>query len=148
MRELNANPFIINLKNGLYNLQEDKLVEHTPDYYSTVQLNASYDPKAQCPRFKQYLKEVLDVDQIPLIQEMLGYFLVPITRAQKCFVIVGEGGAGKSQLLLVLNQVLLGSENVSNVSWQALNERFKTAELFGKLANIFADLPKIGRAHV
>ena len=141
LRELNANPFIINLKNGLYNLQEDKLVEHTPDYFSTVQLNASYDPKAQCPRFKQYLKEVLDVDQIPLIQEMLGYFLVPITRAQKCFVIVGEGGAGKSQLLLVLNQVLLGSENVSNVSWQALNERFKTAELFGKLANIFADLP-------
>lgn len=141
LRELNSNPFIINLKNGLYNLQEDKLVEHTPDYYSTVQLNASYDSKAQCPRFKQYLREVLDADQIPLIQEMLGYFLVPITRAQKCFVIVGEGGAGKSQLLLVLNQVLLGSENVSNVSWQALNERFKTAELFGKLANIFADLP-------
>ena len=27
------------------------------------------------------------------------------------------------------------------MSWQALNERFKTAELFGKLANIFADLP-------
>ena len=40
-----------------------------------------------------------------------------------------------------LNDVLLGKQNVSNVSWQALNERFKTAELFGKLANIFADLP-------
>lgn len=141
LRELNANPFMINLKNGLYNVQEGTLVDHTPDYFSTVQLNASYNVKADCPRFKQYLKEVLDSDQIPLIQEMLGYFLVPVTRAQKCFVIVGEGGAGKSQLLLVLNQVLLGSENVSNVSWQALNERFKTAELFGKLANIFADLP-------
>lgn len=141
LRELNVNPFIINLKNGLYNVQDDTLVDHTPEYFSTVQLNVSYNVKADCPRFKQYLKEVLDSDQIPLIQEMLGYFLVPVTRAQKCFVIVGEGGAGKSQLLLVLNQVLLGSENVSNVSWQALNERFKTAELFGKLANIFADLP-------
>lgn len=141
LKELNANPFIINLKNGLYNVQDDTLADHTPEYFSTVQLNASYNEKADCPRFKQYLKEVLDADQIPLIQEMLGYFLVPVTRAQKCFVIVGEGGAGKSQLLLVLNQVLLGSENVSNVSWQALNERFKTAELFGKLANIFADLP-------
>lgn len=141
LRELNVNPFIINLKNGLYNVQDDTLVDYTPEYFSTVQLNASYNVKADCPRFKQYLKEVLDSDQIPLIQEMLGYFLVPVTRAQKCFVIVGEGGAGKSQLLLVLNQVLLGSENVSNVSWQALNERFKTAELFGKLANIFADLP-------
>lgn len=141
LRELNANSFIINLKNGLYNVQDDILVDHTPEYFSTVQLNASYNEKADCPRFKQYLKEVLDADQLPLIQEMLGYFLVPVTRAQKCFVIVGEGGAGKSQLLLVLNQVLWGSENVSNVSWQALNERFKTAELFGKLANIFADLP-------
>lgn len=141
LRELNANPFIINLKNGLYNVQEETLSGHSPDYLSTVQLNASYHPNADCPRFKQYLCEVIDEDQIELIQEMMGYFLVPITRAQKCFVIVGEGGAGKSQLLLVLNQVLLGSENVSNVSWQALNERFKTAELFGKLANIFADLP-------
>ena len=83
----------------------------------------------------------IDQQQIPLIQEMLGYFLVPVTRGQKCFVIVGEGGAGKSVLLLVLNDILLGKANVSNVSWQALNERFKTAELFGKLANIFADLP-------
>jgi putative DNA primase/helicase len=141
IRELNANPFIINVKNGLYNVLDDILTEHITDYYSTVQLNVSYEKTAACPRFTQYLHEVLADDQIPLIQEMLGYFLVPITRAQKCFVIVGEGGAGKSQLLLVLNEILLGKGNVSNVSWQALNERFKTAELFGKLANIFADLP-------
>ncbi|WKY49084.1 phage/plasmid primase, P4 family [Eubacteriaceae bacterium ES3] len=141
IRELNANPFIINVKNGLYNVIDDTLTDHAPDYYSTVQLNVSYDPKATCPRFVKYLHEVLDKNQIPLIQEMIGYFLVPITRAQKCFVIVGTGGSGKSQLLLVLNEILLGSHNVSNVAWQALNERFKTAELFGKLANIFADLP-------
>lgn len=141
IHELNSNPYIINLKNGLYNVLEDTLIPHTPDYYSTVQLNVSYNPEAECPRFRQYLEEVIDQSQIPLIQEMMGYFLVPVTRGQKCFVIVGEGGAGKSQLLLVLNDILLGKENVSNVSWQALNERFKTAELFGKLANIFADLP-------
>ena len=141
IRELNANPYIINVKNGLYNVLEDSLIPHTPDYYSTVQLNVSYNPESVCPRFRQYLEEVIDPSQIPLIQEMMGYFLVPVTRGQKCFVIVGEGGAGKSQLLLVLNDILLGKENVSNVSWQALNERFKTAELFGKLANIFADLP-------
>lgn len=44
-------------------------------------------------------------------------------------------------MLLTLNELLLGQENVSNIPWQSLNERFKTAELFGKLANIFADLP-------
>lgn len=143
IRELNPNPYIINIKNGLYNVLEDTLTEHNPDYYSTVQLNVTYDEKAKCPRFLKFLEESMcgDMEQVALIQEMLGYFLIPVNSAQKCFVIVGVGGAGKSVLLRVLNDILLGKQNVSNVSWQALNERFKTAELFGKLANIFADLP-------
>lgn len=139
--ELNPNPYIINVKNGLYNVLEDKLEEHTKDYLSTVQLQVNYTPGADCPRFIQYLHESVPDDQIPLIQEMLGYFLVPLNHAQKCFVIVGKGGTGKSQLLLLINDILLGRRNVSNVTWQALNEKFKIAELFGKLANIFADLP-------
>ena len=140
-RLLNPNPYIINCLNGMYNVMEDTLLPHTPDYLSTVQLSVNYIKDAKCPRFEKFLAESIDEDQIPLVQEMLGYFLVPVNRAQKCFVIVGAAGAGKSKLLLVINEVLLGRENVSNVSWQALNERFKTAELFGKLANIFADLP-------
>lgn len=141
VRELNANPYIINVRNGLYNVLKNKLTEHNSEYLSTVQLAVDYTPGADCPRFKQFLHEALDNEQVILIQEMLGYFLIPVNRAQKSFVIVGEAGAGKSKLLLVLNDILLGKENVSNVSWQSLNERFKTAELFGKLANIFADLP-------
>lgn len=140
--ELNPNPYIINVKNGLYNVLENKLYEHTKDYLSTVQLQVNFTPGADCPRFMQYLHESVPDDQIPLIQEMLGYFLVPVNHAQKCFVIVGKGGTGKSQLLLLINDILLGRRNVSNVTWQALgNEKFKIAELFGKLANIFADLP-------
>jgi putative DNA primase/helicase len=143
IRELNANPYIINVKNGLYNVLENTLEQHTPDYYSTVQLNVTYDEKADCPLFKQFLADAMDGDmaQVALIQEILGYFLIPVNSAQKCFLMVGVAHAGKSVLLRVLNDVLLGKRNVSNVTWQALNERFKTAELFGKLANIFADLP-------
>ena len=143
IRELNPNPYIINAKNGLYNVLTDTFSEHSPDYLSTLQLNTNYDPNADCPRFKQFLAEAMggDMDQVKLLQEILGYFLVPITKAQKCILFVGVGAAGKSVLLRVLNEVLLGRKNVSNVSWQALNERFKTAELFNKLANIFSDLP-------
>lgn len=143
IRELNANPYIINVRNGLYNILEDTLTEHTPDYLSTVQLDVAYDKAAGCPLFRKFLAESMggDMEQVGLIQEMLGYFLIPVNSAQKCFVIVGVASAGKSVLLRVLNDVLLGRRNVSNVSWQALNERFKTAELFGKLSNIFADLP-------
>lgn len=143
IRELNPNPYNINLKNGIYNVIDDTLIPHSPEYYSTVQLNVSYDEKAECPRFKKFLEEVMggDAEQVALIQEILGYLLIPVNSAQKCFVIVGIGGAGKSVLLRVINDILLGKKNVSNVSWQALNEKFKVAELFGKLANAFADLP-------
>ncbi|MBQ6089434.1 MAG: DNA primase, partial [Firmicutes bacterium] len=143
IRDLNANPFIINLKNGLYNVLEGTLIPHTPDYYSTMRMNVNYDETADCPLFKKFLKESMggNMEQVILIQEIMGYFLIPVNSAQKCFLIVGAAGAGKSVLLRVLNELLLGKENVSNVSWQALNERFKPAELFGKLANIFADLP-------
>lgn len=141
LREVNSNPYIINTKNGLYNVLTDNFTPHTPDYLSTIQLNARYIPEAKCPRFVQFLNESLEPDEIPVIQEMLGYFLIPVNKAQKSFIIVGEPGAGKSKLLLTLNQVLLGQQNVSNIAWQNLDDRFKTAELYGKLANIFADLP-------
>ncbi len=140
-KDLNANPFIINVQNGLYNVLDDKLSEHTADYLSTVQIGAKYDPASKCPRFLQYLSDALEPDQIPLVQEMLGYLLIPTNRAQKAFLIVGVGGSGKSVLLRTISEILIGRENVSNVSWQALNERFKPAELFGKLVNSFADLP-------
>lgn len=83
IRELNANPYIINVRNGLYNVLENDLTEHTPEYLSTVQLNVSYDKTADCPRFKQFLYESMggDMDQVRLIQEMLGYFLIPVNSA-------------------------------------------------------------------
>ena len=141
LQEINSNPYIINVKNGLYNVLDDSLKAHTADYFSTVQLNVKYTPGASCPRFMAFLEESIGASEVSLIQEMLGYFLIPVNKAQKSFVVVGEPGAGKSKLLLTLNEILLGQQNVSNIPWQSLNERFKTAELFGKLANIFADLP-------
>lgn len=142
IKDLNSNPYVINLRNGLYDVQDDRLTEHTPNYLSIVQLPVNYDAKADCPLFRQFLNEAMcgDMGQVRLLQEMLGYCLIPVTSAQKCFILTGEAKSGKSTLISVISEVLLGQENVSNVSWQALNEKFKPAELFGKLANTFSDL--------
>lgn len=51
LRELNANPYIINVRNGLFNVLTEEFLPHTPDFYSTVQLNVNYTPNADCPRF-------------------------------------------------------------------------------------------------
>lgn len=141
VREINCNPFVINLKNGLYNVLDNTFRTHTAEYISTVQINACYNPDTKCPLFLQYLLSTLGENELPIIQEMLGYFLIPVNKAQKSFVLVGAPNAGKSSLLSVVQEILLGSENVSNIPWQNLADRFNKAELFGKLANIFADLP-------
>lgn len=141
IREINCNPFIINVKNGLYNVLDDSFKPHTAEYYSTVQINATYDPAAKCPQFIKFLKGILQDPEFYLVQEILGYLIIPVNKAQKSFVFIGASNAGKSTLLSIAQEILLGSENVSNIPWQSLNERFKPAELFGKLANIFADLP-------
>lgn len=141
IREINCNPFIINVTNGLYNILDGSFKPHTPEYYSTVQLRAAYRENAECPRFMKFLESVLEDPEIHLLQEIWGYFLIPVNKAQKSFMLVGAPNAGKSTLLSVVQEILLGSENVSNIPWQSLSDRFKTAELFGKLANIFADLP-------
>lgn len=141
VREINCNPFIINVQNGLYNLLDGGFTEHTPAYISTVRICAQYDENARYPLFLEFLAGILQASEIFLLQEIFGYFLIPISKAQKAFVFVGAANAGKSTLLSIVQEVLLGIENVSNIPWQSLSDRFKTAELFGKLANIFADLP-------
>ncbi len=141
VREINCNPFIVNVQNGLYNVLDGSFKPHSPEYYSTVQINATFDPSVRCPQFLSFLKSILPEEEIPLMQEIFGYLLIPVNKAQKSFVFVGAANAGKSTLLSVAQEILLGGDNVSNIPWQSLSDRFKTAELFGKLANIFADLP-------
>ena len=139
--KLNACCQRINVKNGLYDVKTGELSPHDPSYLSTIQIGTDYQPDASAPRFMAFLEQCLDPDTQRLVQELFGYLLIPETCAQKAFVLVGEGGAGKSTLLWVAQDLLLGRCNVSNVPWQHLDDRFKTAELVGKLANIFADLP-------
>ena len=132
---------VINLKNGRLDWKAGELKPHDPAIFEVSQIPVVYDPKAECPVFNKYLETTLEPDVHPLIEEMLGYFLIPDTKTmRKAFMVYGSGANGKSVLLDVIEN-LLGINNVSGVPLQSLEEdKFKTAQLLGKLANIFADL--------
>jgi len=75
-----------------------------------------------------------------LIQEMFGYCLLKKYPYAKAFMLLGSGANGKSTLLTLLEE-FLGSDNVANPALQELLEnRFAKIDLFGKLANVHADL--------
>ncbi len=132
---------IINVLNGLLNPETLEFEEHTPTYFSLVQIPVFYYPNSQCPRIEQFFRQVLNREDIPVIEEVFGYCLLPEYRLHKAFMLQGPGRNGKTTLLNLL-QRLLGKRNTANVSLGELSsDRFAAAQLFGKLANIYADLP-------
>lgn len=130
----------INFKNGLFDIESRKLNPHALNFYTTFQVNAEYNPSADCPHFKKFLAQSMDSDDILIAQELLGYLLIPTTIAEKAFILYGPGRSGKSTFLKLI-EFILGKEHYSSISMQDLADKFKPALLVDKLANIFADLP-------
>ena len=138
-KEFVQTPGVIVLKNGCYNIITREFSRHQPTYYAKAQLPVSYDPQADCPRFKEFLNEIIPT-QIDFYQEWMGYHLVNDYRYQRCVILVGDGDNGKSTLLNV-QTAFIGSENTTSLSMYKLStNRFAVAELDGKIANIAADI--------
>ena len=162
--KVDTDPNTINVKNGLLDLQSGKLRQHNPYYLSTTQLPVEYKPNAAWAvknngmpiispdsgkplrndagrAIQHFITSVVEEDCIDLIYEMIGYCLSTQAKYDRGFILVGDGANGKGTLLNLIS-TMLGTDNISTVPAQDLAEnRFKTAELFGKLANICADLP-------
>jgi P4 family phage/plasmid primase-like protien len=134
-------PDILNLRNGRFHWRTRTLTPHTPEVFEVVQLPFAYDPSATCPHYDRYCETTFDDLEVrKLIDEVNGHLCVPDTRFEKSVMALGPGSNGKSVWLDTLT-AMLGPEHVSHVALQDLTEnRFKTAQLLGKLANIFADL--------
>jgi putative DNA primase/helicase len=131
---------LINLKNGMLDWKTGEILPHSPDYLSTIQLNAEYDPSATCPELDQFLKDVVIADALPMVEEWIGYLMIPDTGQQKMFIASGPGGNGKGTFLKIVS-TFLGEENTSSISlFDIAEDRFSTAGLFGKLANFRDDL--------
>jgi putative DNA primase/helicase len=130
----------INVRNGMFSWKTGKLLDHSPDYLSTVQLPIEYDAKAKSPAFNEWLARTLPADTIPLVWEVIGYMLYNGNPLQKAILFHGDGGNGKGTVLRII-QALAGRANCSAINLRDITEgKFEVAGLFGKLANIAGDI--------
>ncbi len=128
---------IINLKNGLYDLKEDKFKPHTPKLLSTVQIPVNYDPNAECPRIDKFLSEIVSEEDKPVLLEWIGYSMIPNNRMQKSVMLLGSGSNGKSVFLNLLTD-FIGLKNTAGESLEDLEkDKYSTSNLYGKLLNVF-----------
>lgn len=129
----------IAVANGILSIPDRIVDPPSPAFRSPVRISAAFNPEATCPRIDSFLDAVFP-DGAELLHQMFGHLMVPDTSRQKAFMLLGPGGNGKSTVLALL-RAFLGATNLSAVSLHDLEDnRFATADLYGKLANIYADL--------
>ena len=103
-------------------------------------LPVRYDPGASPPvRWLRFLSELLSQEDIPTLQEFMGYCLIPTTKAQKMLMIIGRGGEGKSRVGVVM-RALFG-ENMANGNLMKVEtNRFARADLEHMLVMVDDDM--------
>lgn len=135
------NPYMIACTNGSIDIRDKKLREHSPTDFVRNKVNTRYDENA----YVEVVDEVLDKISVndpqlrKLLEEMMGYALIPTSKFQKAFILYGDGANGKSTLLDILTDVI-GDTNISSLSLQELNHNFKLSEITNKLVNIGDDI--------
>jgi putative DNA primase/helicase len=136
---------MIRVLNGIIEVDPDgSSLSHGPasEYpLSPVCLPVEFDAGAECPLFMSFINSALSPDLATLTQEIAGYLLTPDNSQQKCFMFQGPGGNGKSTWISIIG-ALIGQANTRAYVLQQLSPeyRFNTANLYGKLANMAADI--------
>lgn len=136
LSELNSHP-LINFENYMYDPIGNNVVSHKPSYFSTIRIPYKYDALAQCPLWVKTLNEILEnsKDKINLLQEFLGYCLMPENEQKKALLLLGETDTGKSTIIDIFRE-LIGDVNCSNVPLQWLSNPQYTPLLINKMVNI------------
>lgn len=80
-------------------------------------LPVSYNPDAPKPeKWLAFLEQLLYPEDIPTLQEYMGYCLIPSTKAQQMLFLIGNGGEGKSRIGLVMHALLGNNMNTGSVA--------------------------------
>jgi len=117
----------IHLANGTLML-DGTFTEGKPDIVRN-RLPVSYRPDAPKPvLWLSFLDGLLYPEDIPTLQEFIGYCLIPSNKGQRMMVIKGNGGEGKSQIGAVLGQMLGNSMKDGSIGKISEN-RFARADL-------------------
>ena len=80
-------------------------------------LPVAYTPNAPQPvKWLHFLSQLLTAEDIPTLQEFMGYCLIPSTKGQKMLILTGKGGEGKSRIGLVLRALLGSNMNTGSIA--------------------------------
>ena len=127
----------IHVKNGTYFL-DGRFSEEKE--FCRNSLTVAYNPNAPEPEtWLRFLSELFEEDDIPTLQEFIGYCFIPSTKGQKMLIITGKGGEGKSRIGLVMKSLLGANMNTGSIAKVETNQ-FARADLEHELVLLDDDM--------
>ena len=134
---------LIAFNNGIYNILDDSFMDFSPEIIITNKIPWNYNPaaKAKDDIVQSVINKLCcnDAEIRMLLEECIGYCFYRRNELGKAFILTGEGANGKSTFIDMI-KTMLGDENIASLDLKELGDRFKTAELYGKLANVGDDI--------
>lgn len=134
-----ADPWTLNVENGLLNLKTFQLEPHSPKHYAARLAPVAYDPDAKCPLWLEFLGVIFKNNEaiIKYVQKSAGYSLTGDTSEHCLFIAYGTGRNGKGTLLGTLDHLIgdyaatVQSETLMTMSNDSRGPREDLARLCG-----------------
>jgi putative DNA primase/helicase len=106
--ELDADPMLLNCRNGTLDLRTGKLRTHNRDDLITKLVPVNYLPTAKCPIFEAFINKIMggDMELVKYLQRAIGYALTGEVTEKAMFFLYGDGNNGKTTLLEAVRAVL------------------------------------------
>jgi putative DNA primase/helicase len=137
-----GSPTYFNVRNGMLEWETLKLHPHSPTHHSTYQLNMNWNPEATCPAIDNWFNESFDPTLHELLWQIIGVTWHPGEGFQKAITLIGSGYNGKGTFLRLCEAGLPSFAYASVDPKRLADNRFASAELFGKTANIVGDIER------
>lgn len=106
--DFDSNPWLFCVKNGTLDLQNGIFRGHDKKDFITKMAEVEFDPKADCPEWKKFIREIMNYnnDLIQYLQTVCGLALTGDTSVQTLFILFGSGANGKSTFLNTIMHIL------------------------------------------
>lgn len=132
---------LIPLNNGVFNIEEKALQDHSPKNYFKTIIPIDYDATAKCPVFMKFINEALYPEDVQVMKQWFGFQLLREYLIKKAMVLLGARDTGKTVLLEVMIN-FIGEQNKTGLSLQKIGSTndFVKISLKDKHSNIYDDL--------
>ena len=117
LTDFDADPYLLNCKNGVYDMKKRTFRFARPEDYFTLSVKCDYPTGitvARCDRWFTFVDEIMegDKEKAAFLQRALGYSLLGIPREECMFLAYGRTRSGKGTLFNTIAKVLgMGTEN-------------------------------------